>query len=313
MVDNLDELNPIYMMANSGARGSFAQLRQLAGMRGLMANPKGEIIERPIKANFREGLSVLEYFISTHGARKGLADTALRTADSGYLTRRLVDVSQDVIIREEDCKSKEFVELPLFNAEGLNKSVAGRILAEDVHKPLASGRPGKTVIAEKGEELTMARVREIGEELADAAEDFVMPVRSVLKCKAETGVCQSCYRTFLASGEMSEIGDAVGIIAAQSIGEPGTQLTMRTFHTGGVAGADITHGLPRVVEIFEARNPKGAAVLVEVAGRIEVEQTERGPKVTINPTEVGADGEVADPKEYQLPRRTRILVGDGQV
>src|SRR5690242_13068200 len=158
----------------------------------------------------------------------------------------------------------------------------------------------------------MPRVREIVEELGDAAQSFVMPVRSVLKCKAETGVCQSCYGTFLASGEMSEIGDAVGIIAAQSIGEPGTQLTMRTFHTGGVAGADITHGLPRVVEIFEARNPKGAAVLAEVGGRVEVEMTERGPKVTIVPTEVGANGELGDPVEYQLPRRTRLLVANGE-
>src|SRR5436305_2016882 len=313
MIENLNELNPIYMMANSGARGSFAQLRQLAGMRGLMANPKGEIIERPIKANFMEGLSVLEYFITTHGARKGLADTALRTAYSGYLTRRLVDVSQDVIIREGDCKTKEFVELPLYLPEGLNKSVAGRILPVDVHKPLASGRPGKTVVAEKGEEITVPRLREIVEALGEFAEDFVVPVRSVLKCKAEVGVCQACYGTFLATGEMCEIGDAVGIIAAQSIGEPGTQLTMRTFHTGGVAGADITHGLPRVVEIFEARNPKGAAVLSEAGGRVEIEQTERGPKVSIHPTEVGEDGELADPVEYQLPRRTRLLVANGQV
>src|SRR6476620_6526413 len=268
MVANLNELNPIYMMANSGARGSFAQLRQLAGMRGLMANPKGEIIERPIKANFMEGLSVLEYFISTHGARKGLADTALRTADSGYLTRRLVDVSQDVIIRDLDCKTKEFVELPLFLPDGLNKSVAGRIVAEDVHKPLASGKPGKTVVAKKGEEITMPRLREIGE--------------------------------------------AVGIIAAQSIGEPGTQRTMRTFHTGGVAGADITHGLPRVVEIFEARNPKGAAKLAEVGGRVEVEDTDRGPKVTVHPEGVDENGEPFEPQAYQLPRRTRLLVRDGQ-
>src|SRR5438094_2176675 len=209
MIANLNELNPIYMMANSGARGSFAQLRQLAGMRGLMANPKGEIIERPIKANFMEGLSVLEYFISTHGARKGLADTALRTADSGYLTRRLVDVSQDVIIREADCGSKDYVELPLFLPEGLNKSVAARILAEDIHKPLASGKPGKTVIAEAGEEITIPRLREIVEELEDAAETFVVPVRSVLKCKAEVGVCQACYGTFLATGEVVEQGDAL--------------------------------------------------------------------------------------------------------
>jgi DNA-directed RNA polymerase subunit beta' len=307
MVANLNELNPIYMMANSGARGSFAQLRQLAGMRGLMANPKGEIIERPIKANFMEGLSVLEYFISTHGARKGLADTALRTADSGYLTRRLVDVSQDVIIRELDCKTKEYVELPLFLPDGLNKSVAARILAEDVFKPLASGKPGKTQIAEKGEEITVPRLREIVEELGEAAETFVVPVRSVAKCKAETGVCQACYGTFLATGEMSEIGDAVGIIAAQSIGEPGTQLTMRTFHTGGVAGADITHGLPRVVEIFEARNPKGAAQLAEIGGTIDVEETERQIKITV----VSDTGNEEDDKSYTVPRRTRLLVKKG--
>jgi DNA-directed RNA polymerase subunit beta' len=309
MVDNLNELNPIYMMANSGARGSFAQLRQLAGMRGLMANPKGEIIERPIKANFMEGLSVLEYFISTHGARKGLADTALRTADSGYLTRRLVDVSQDVIIREENCKTKEFVELPLFLPDGLNKSVAGRIAAEDVHKPLASGKPGKTVVATKGEEITMARLREIVEELGDdIADGFTVPVRSVLKCKAETGVCRQCYGTFLATGELSEIGDAVGIIAAQSIGEPGTQLTMRTFHTGGIAGADITHGLPRVVEIFEARNPKGAAALAEVAGTVALEETERQLRITIVPDSGNEDDEFS----ILVPRRTRLSVVHGE-
>jgi DNA-directed RNA polymerase subunit beta' len=308
MIANLNELNPIYMMANSGARGSFAQLRQLAGMRGLMANPKGEIIERPIKANFMEGLSVLEYFISTHGARKGLADTALRTADSGYLTRRLVDVSQDVIIREADCKTKEFVELPLFLPEGLNKSVAGRILPVDVHKPLASGKPGKTVVAEKGEEITVPRLREIVEELGEFAQDFVVPVRSVLKCKAEVGVCQACYGTFLATGEMCEVGDAVGIIAAQSIGEPGTQLTMRTFHTGGVAGADITHGLPRVVEIFEARNPKGAAQLAEIDGTVAIEETERQLKLTIVPDSGNED----DEKSYTVPRRTRLLVTHGE-
>ena len=308
MVANLNELNPIYMMANSGARGSFAQLRQLAGMRGLMANPKGEIIERPIKANFMEGLSVLEYFISTHGARKGLADTALRTADSGYLTRRLVDVSQDVIIRELDCKSKDYVELPLFLPEGLNKSVAARILGADVYKPLASGKPGKTLIAERGEEITVPRLREIVEELGEYADDFVMPVRSVLKCKAEIGVCQACYGTFLATGEMCEIGDAVGIIAAQSIGEPGTQLTMRTFHTGGVAGADITHGLPRVVEIFEARNPKGAAELAEIDGIAALEETDRQIKITI----VADSGNEDDDKSYTVPRRTRLLVVHGQ-
>jgi DNA-directed RNA polymerase subunit beta' len=310
MQANLDELNPVFMMANSGARGSFKQIRQLAGMRGLMANPKGEIIERPIKANFMEGLSVLEYFISTHGARKGLADTALRTADSGYLTRRLVDVSQDVIVREEDCGTDEWVELPIRTSEGLNKSLLGRLVAETVYKPLASGKPGKTALAEAGMIVTAALLGELEQELGS---EITVPVRSVLKCRAETGVCQACYGVFLATGEMCEIGDAIGIVAAQSIGEPGTQLTMRTFHTGGVAGADITHGLPRVVEIFEARNPKGAGTLAEVGGRVEVEQTERGPKLTIHPTEVGADGELADPVEYQLPRRTRLLVTNGQV
>jgi len=274
-----------------------------------MANPKGEIIERPIKANFMEGLSVLEYFISTHGARKGLADTALRTADSGYLTRRLVDVSQDVIIREEDCKTKEFVELPVRVAEGINKSVLGRVLAEDVHKPLSSGKPGKTVVAEKGEEVTQPVLEEIIEALGDVADEVKLPVRSVLKCKSEFGVCRTCYGTFLATGEMAEIGDAVGIIAAQSIGEPGTQLTMRTFHTGGVAGADITHGLPRVTEIFEARNPKGAATLAEEAGRVDIEDTERGPKLTI----ITDDAEEDDLKPLQLPRRTRVLVAKGEV
>jgi DNA-directed RNA polymerase subunit beta' len=307
MEANLRKLNPIFMMANSGARGSFKQIRQLAGMRGLMANPKGEIIERPIQANFMEGLSVLEYFISTHGARKGLADTALRTADSGYLTRRLVDVAQDVIIRDEDCKSKEFVELPLYSEGGLNKGLLGRIVAQDLHKPLASGRPGKTVLAEKGALVTLPMLEEIEEGLEDVPEEErTLAVRSVLKCRSEYGVCRACYGLFLATGGMAEIGDAVGIIAAQSIGEPGTQLTMRTFHTGGVAGADITHGLPRVVEIFEARSPKGAAKLAEVGGKVEIEQTERGPKVLIHTT----DGE--EPTSYQLPRRTRLLVANGQ-
>ena len=310
MEEHFDELNPVFMMANSGARGSMKQIRQLAGMRGLMANPKGEIIERPIKANFMEGLSVLEYFISTHGARKGLADTALRTADSGYLTRRLVDVSQDVIVREDDCGTTDHIDLPLRADGAFNKSLLGRVISEDVHKPLASGKPGKQLVADQGETVTIERLEEIEAELGEEA---TLPVRSVLKCRAVTGVCKTCYGIFPATGEMCEIGDAVGIIAAQSIGEPGTQLTMRTFHTGGVAGADITHGLPRVVEIFEARNPKGAAVLAEVGGRVEIELTERGPKIAIHPTEVGPEGELAEPVEYQLPRRTRLLVTNGEV
>ena len=288
------------MMASSGARGSFKQIRQLAGMRGLMANPKGEIIERPIKANFMEGLSVLEYFISTHGARKGLADTALRTADSGYLTRRLVDVSQDVIVREARLRHRG-LRRPAAPHERGPEQVAARPASsrDDVHRPLASGKPGKTAVAEAGTVVTRRAAR--GARGRARPRRSRVPVRSVLKCRAETGVCQACYGIFLATGEMCEIGDAVGIIAAQSIGEPGTQLTMRTFHTGGVAGADITHGLPRVVEIFEARNPKGAATLAEVGGRIEIEQTERGPKVTIVPTELGPDGELARPGRVPAP------------
>ncbi len=304
------ELNPIYMMANSGARGSSKQIRQLAGMRGLMANPKGEIIERPIKANFMEGLSVLEYFISTHGARKGLADTALRTADSGYLTRRLVDVSQDVIIREHDCKTKDFIEVPIHVPEGINKSLLGRNLAEDVHNVIKGGKPGARLLAKKGEEVTPPKLQEIIEGLGESVDEVRIAVRSALKCKSEFGVCRTCYGTFLATGKPADIGDAVGIIAAQSIGEPGTQLTMRTFHTGGVAGADITHGLPRVTEIFEARNPKGAATLAEEAGRVHIEETDRGPKVMIITDEQPEDEE---PKAMQLPRRTRLLVTHGQL
>jgi DNA-directed RNA polymerase subunit beta' len=313
MKDNLHKTNSIFMMANSGARGSFNQIRQLAGMRGLMANPKGEIIERPIKANFMEGLSVLEYFISTHGARKGLADTALRTADSGYLTRRLVDVSQDVIIRDLDCGTTDYVELAAILDDKLNTSVAGRILAVDVYKPLKDGKPGKTLLAAAGTELTLPLLKDLLDGLEEHAEGYEVPVRSVLKCKSEHGVCRACYGTFLATGYICEVGDAVGIIAAQSIGEPGTQLTMRTFHTGGVAGADITHGLPRVVEIFEARNPKGAATVAEVGGKIEVEDADRTIKVTVVPSSLDDNGEPIPAKEYSFPRRTRFLVSNGDV
>ncbi|HYM63561.1 MAG TPA: DNA-directed RNA polymerase subunit beta', partial [Gaiellaceae bacterium] len=314
MQKNLNELNPIYMMASSGARGSFKQIRQLAGMRGLMANPKGDIIERPIKANFMEGLSVLEYFISTHGARKGLADTALRTADSGYLTRRLVDVSQDVIVRDEDCGTKEHIDLPLMTADGVNRSLPGRLVAVDLHKPLKDGKPGKTVLLERGELITNAALQRVQAELEpEVAAAMGVPIRSVLKCRSEFGVCRRCYGTFLATGKPCEIGDAVGIIAAQSIGEPGTQLTMRTFHTGGVAGADITHGLPRVVEIFEARNPKGAAKLAEIGGTASLEHTERSIRLTIHPDGVDEKGEPLGDVSYLIPRRTRLLVADGQV
>ena len=259
MQKNLHHLNPVFMMANSGARGSFKQIRQLAGMRGLMANPKGEIIERPIKANFMEGLSVLEYFISTHGARKGLADTALRTADSGYLTRRLVDVAQDVIVRLEDCGTKEHVTLPALTDTGApNGQIVGRFAAETIKTK--RGR----VLVEKNEIITREVLADIVEAHAD--EPFDVTARSVLKCEADSGICQRCYGIAPATGKLVAIGDAVGIIAAQSIGEPGTQLTLRTFHTGGVAGADITHGLPRVVELFEARKPKGQAKLADRGG-----------------------------------------------
>jgi DNA-directed RNA polymerase subunit beta' len=297
MQDNLHHLNPIFMMANSGARGSFKQIRQLAGMRGLMANPKGEIIERPIKANFMEGLTVLEYFISTHGARKGLADTALRTADSGYLTRRLVDVAQDVIVREEDCGTKEFIEMPLLDEGGRpNGQLEGRYTAQEVKT-----KRGRSLLP-KAELITQAHIDDLVEAFGDEAAGI--PVRSVLKCRAE-GVCQACYGKAPATGKVVAIGDAVGIIAAQSIGEPGTQLTLRTFHTGGVAGADITHGLPRVVELFEARKPKGLAELATVEGTVSVEDTEQGLKVLIS----DASGEE---HPYSFPRRTRLLVEAGQ-
>jgi DNA-directed RNA polymerase subunit beta' len=298
MEKNLPPLNSIFMMANSGARGSFKQIRQLAGMRGLMANPKGEIIERPIKANFMEGLSVLEYFISTHGARKGLADTALRTADSGYLTRRLVDVSQDVIVRAEDCGTKEFIGTPLKHADGsLNSSIAGRFAAKEFKTK--RGR----VLVKKGELITQNQVDEILEAFGDEPAD--VPVRSVLKCEADAGICQQCYGVAMATGKLVAIGDAVGIIAAQSIGEPGTQLTLRTFHTGGVAGADITHGLPRVVELFEARKPKGLSKLAEEEGTVTVEDTEKARRVIVSE----ASGEE---NAYSFPVRTRLYVEPGQ-
>jgi len=305
MVENLDQLNPIYMMANSGARGSFKQIRQLAGMRGLMANPKGEIIPRPIKANFIEGLSVLEYFISTHGARKGLADTALRTADSGYLTRRLVDVSQDVIIREPDCGTEEYIELLAFNDAGEpNDNLVGRIAPVDI-----KAADGKKVLVEKGAEIGRdefgAIIDAFRAQYDDEGVNQRIPVRSVLKCEATSGVCQACYGRSMATGKLAQIGDAVGIIAAQSIGEPGTQLTMRTFHTGGVAGADITHGLPRVVELFEARKPKGLAQISEVDGVVSIEETDKA--ITVVVTDDGGDEH-----KYSFPRRTRMFVEDGQ-
>jgi DNA-directed RNA polymerase subunit beta' len=304
MVKNLDVLNPIFMMANSGARGSFKQIRQLAGMRGLMANPKGEIIERPVKANFMEGLDVLEYFTSTHGARKGLADTALRTADSGYLTRRLVDVAQDVIIREADCGSEENIELPLRKDDGsFNDNLLGRFAAVEV-----ATKRGR-VIVEKGAIIDRAELADIQENIdqikADSHGRVKIAVRSVLKCEAASGVCQACYGRSMASGQTAQIGDAVGIIAAQSIGEPGTQLTMRTFHTGGVAGADITHGLPRVVELFEARKPKGLAKIAEQDGTITIEESDKALTVVIT-------DDAGEEHRHTFPRRTRLFVENGE-
>ncbi|MFM8236371.1 MAG: DNA-directed RNA polymerase subunit beta' [Actinomycetota bacterium] len=290
--------NPIDMMVNSGARGNVMQVRQIAGMRGLVANPKGEIIPRPIKSNFREGLSVLEYFISTHGARKGLADTALRTADSGYLTRRLVDVAQELIIREDDCGSTRgiWVEgVEAVNARELETSLLGRCLAEDV--TLADGR-----VLERGSEVDEDAVAALTDDPAITR----VRVRSVLTCDHVAGVCSRCYGRMLASGILAELGEAVGIIAAQSIGEPGTQLTMRTFHTGGVAGEDITHGLPRVVELFEARNPKSAAVLAEASGVVRLEQNEKGERVINLVTDDGTEIPTA------VSRKTHIAVSDGQ-
>ena len=370
---NFNPLNPIYMMATSGARGDIKQIRQLAGWRGQMSNPKGEIIERPIKSSFIEGLSVLEFFISTHGARKGLADTALRTADSGYLTRRLVDVAQDVIIREEDCGTQESIPMsPWSNAQGRQPGAArhacsprtscGRAATASCSRrarrstpapwacsrsssatcptprstsrrrpgakaeslPIWTHEPnenligrylGKPLVDEETGEVVFERNTVIDEKTRGDIVEFLgrsketdpmVPVRSVLKCDAEHGVCQRCYGYRLATNSEADIGDAVGHIAAQSIGEPGTQLTMRTFHTGGVAGADITHGLPRVVELFEARKPKGVARIAEVDGRVDIQEGERGPKVTV----IAEDG---TSKEYTFPRRTHVLVEDGDV
>ncbi len=297
MERNLDELNPIFMMANSGARGSFKQIRQLAGMRGLMANPKGEIIERPIKSNFMEGLSVLEYFISTHGARKGLADTALRTADSGYLTRRLVDVAQDVIINIDDCKTKDFVEMVLYRDGEPNLNLLGRRAAKKFET-----KRGRELL-KRNQTIDKVELAEIVEAYGED-EEIRVPVRSPLKCELETGICKACYGRAMATGKEAELGDAVGIIAAQSIGEPGTQLTMRTFHTGGVAGLDITQGLPRVVELFEARKPKGLAQLAVEGGKVQVEQTDKGTKVVVTDSQ-GED------HSYSFPPRTVLNVAHG--
>jgi len=294
MKDNLYRLNPIFMMANSGARGNYSQITQLAGMRGLMTNTKGEIIPEPVKSNFMEGLSVLEYFTSTHGARKGQADTALRTADSGYLTRRLVDVSQDVVVNGEDCGSEGYIEIPLYLDGGrgdANDSVAARYLARDLVNPETG-----EVVAEAGTDITRKLLDIWREELP---RETMVPVRTPSKCENAHGVCQACYGRALSTYRPVDVGEAVGIIAAQSIGEPGTQLTMRTFHTGGIAGEDITAGLPRVVELFEARHPKAEATLAGIDGSVTLEEadSERMIKVVLT----SADG--TESQEYKVERQ----------
>ena len=298
LMDSLDKFNPIFMMADSGARGSKSQIKQLAGMRGLMASPSGKILELPIRASFREGLDVLEYFISTHGARKGNADTALKTADSGYLTRRLVDVSQDVIVREQDCGTEEGIVISEINVgneviESLSERLYGRYTAEDVINPTTG-----EVILPKDEFIESHMADKIS-----ASGVKKVKIRSVFACKCRIGVCAKCYGMNMATAQKINIGEAVGIIAAQSIGEPGTQLTMRTFHTGGVAGSDITQGLPRVEELFEARKPKGLAIVSEIDGTVRIEDTKKKRTVFV----MSADGEEYS---YDIPFGSRLKVKD---
>ena len=299
---NLDRYNPIFMMADSGARGSMSQIRQLAGMRGLIANTSGKTIEIPIRANYREGLNILEYFISSRGARKGLADTALRTADSGYLTRRLVDVSQDVIIREDDCGTDDGLEVYDIREgkeaiEALHERLLGRYLVEDF-------------VDEKTGEVLVSKDKLMNDHDADIIVDHGVEhikIRSVLNCCAKHGVCKKCYGANLANGQTVAVGEAVGIIAAQSIGEPGTQLTMRTFHTGGVASSeDITQGLPRVEELFEGRKPKHLAIISEIAGTVSFEEIKKNRHVVVTNNETG------ESKSYLVPFGSRIIVTEGQ-
>ena len=298
MKKNFDELNPIYMMAQSGARGNMNQLRQIAGMRGLMANTSGKAVEIPVKSCFREGLDSLEYFISAHGARKGLTDTALRTADSGYLTRRLVDVSQDIIIREEDCGSNEGIVLEDIKdgnqvIEGLEERLVGRFLLEDFKDP----KTGKIIV----DTNTMVTDK-LAKQIVDTGVTKI-GVRSILGCKCKHGACSKCYGMGLATRQRVNLGESVGIIAAQSIGEPGTQLTMRTFHTGGVAGGDITQGLPRVEELFEARNPKGLATITEIDGTVQIKEEKKRKEVVV----VGKD----NAKTYVISFGSKLKVKDG--
>ena len=301
MEDNFEDLNPIYMMVKSGARGNMNQLRQIAGIRGLMASTTGKAVEIPIKSSFAEGLDALEYFISAHGARKGLSDTALRTADSGYLTRRLVDVSQDIIVREHDCGTHEgLVVYDIKDGnqviEKMQERLVGRYVVADVYNP-------------ETKELIVDTDTMITEEIADkivAAGIEKLEVRSVLACRSKHGVCQKCYGMGLARRDLVSIGESVGIIAAQSIGEPGTQLTMRTIHSGGVAGvADITQGLPRVEELFEARKPKGVAIITEIAGKVKIKETKKKKEVVVTSKD--------DSKTYTIPFGSKMKVKDGDM
>ena len=309
LLDGLDAYNNIFMMADSGARGSDKQIKQLAGMRGLMADTTGHTIELPIKSNFREGLDVLEYFISAHGARKGLSDTALRTADSGYLTRRLVDVSQDLIVRETDCcegKDIPYMEIKAFSdgkevIESLEERITGRYIAETITDP----DTGEVVI-KANHMCTPKRAAAVMKVLEKLNRDSVK-IRTILSCKSHTGICAKCYGANMATGQAVQVGEAVGIIAAQSIGEPGTQLTMRTFHTGGVAGGDITQGLPRVEELFEARKPKGLAIITEFGGVVELKDTKKKREIIVTNNETG------ESKAYLIPYGSRIKVSNGDV
>ena len=307
----MDPFNPIWMMANSGARGNMGQIRQLAGMRGLVSDPSGRTIELPVKANYREGLSVLEYFISSHGGRKGLADTALKTADSGYLTRRLVDVSQDVIVNEDDCGDTKGVEVTaIYDGKNRLETLAERIDGRYTVKPVLHPVTGEVlveadtmILPDKAQEIDKILTDEWIKNGSDLKKLPKVAIRSILSCKTRHGVCAKCYGKNMASGNPVKLGEAVGIIAAQSIGEPGTQLTMRTFHSGGVATSDdITQGLPRVEELFEARRPKGQAVIAENSGVVTRTNNDREIIVT------SADGET---KSYAIPYGAKLKVDNG--
>ena len=301
LMNGLERMNNIYIMAHSGARGSKNQIRQLAGMRGLMANASGKTVEVPVKSNFREGLSVMEYFTSSHGARKGLADTALRTADSGYLTRRLVDVSQDVIVREVDCGTTETTEtFAIKDGNEVIEVLYDRIVGRYTIDPIVNPTTGEVIVEAD------SMIKEDEAEKIIAAGIETVQIRTVLNCKTNHGVCSKCYGRNLATGKEVNIGEAVGIIAAQSIGEPGTQLTMRTFHTGGVAGGDITQGLPRVEELFEARKPKGLAVIAEIDGRVEIDETGKRKEIIVIPNE-------GEKQVYSIAYNSRLRVKQGQM